>query len=159
MTEQEQIEQIWSRNMNKKHQQLEFFKDLVNHQTQTMIDQHKTICELNKLLDKATFKQTEFVYINKTAQNNAVSHNLVIEIIDPILRTYNTSKIPLIPVVDINQEQPIVNILSTKSNKNYILIKVEILVKQSRSEKILLHNKQNHTTRFISPQELNLYKE
>ena len=144
--------------MNNK-QQLEFFKDLVNHQTQTMIDQHKTICELNKLLDKATFKQTEFVYINKTAQNNAVSHNLVIEIIDPILRTYNTSKIPLIPVVDINQEQPIVNILSTKSNKNYILIKVEILVKQSRSEKIFLHNKQNHTTRFISPQELNLYKE
>lgn len=142
-----------------KNQQLEFFKDLVNHQTQTMIDQHKTICELNKLLDKASFKQTEFVYINKTAHDNKVSHNLVIEIIDPILRTYNTSKIPLIPVVNINQEQPIVNILSTKSNKNYILIKVEILVKQSRSEKILLHNKQNHTTRFISPQELNLYKE
>lgn len=142
-----------------KNQQLEFFKDLVNHQTQTMIDQHKTICELNKLLDKASFKQTEFVYINKTAHDNEVSHNLVIEIIDPIRRTYNISKIPLIPLVDINQEQPIVNILSTKSNKNYILIKVEILVKQSRSEKILLHNKQNHTTRFISSQELNLYKE
>ena len=131
-----------------KNQQLEFFKDLVNHQTQTMIDQHKTICELNKLLDKASFKKTEFVYINKTAHDNEVSHNLAIEIIDPI-----------IPLVNINQEQPIVNILSTKSNKNYILIKVEILVKQSRSEKILLHNKQNHTTRFISPQELNLYKE
>ena len=144
--------------MNNK-QQLEFFKDLVNHQTQTMIDQHKTICELNKLLDKASFKQTEFVYINKTAHDNEVSHNLVIEIIDPAMRTYNISKIPLIPLVNINQEQPIVNILSTKSNKNYILIKVEILVKQSRSEKILLHNKQNHTTRFISPQELNLYKE
>ena len=142
-----------------KNQQLEFFKDLVNHQTQTMIDQHKTICELNKLLDKASFKQTEFVYINKTAHDNEVSHNLVIEIIDPAMRTYNISKIPLIPLVNINQEQPIVNILSTKSNKNYILIKVEILVKQSRSEKILLHNKQNHTTRFISPQELNLYKE
>ena len=145
--------------MNKKHQQLEFFKDLVNHQTQTMIDQHKTICELNKLLDKASFKQTEFVYINKTAHDNEVSNNLVIEIIDPIRRTYNISKIPLIPLVNINQEQPIVNIFSTKSNKNYILITVEILVKQSRSEKILLHNKQNHTTRFISPQELNLYKE
>ena len=144
--------------MNNK-QQLEFFKDLVNHQTQTMIDQHKTICELNKLLDKASFKQTEFVYINKTAHDNEVSHNLAIEIIDPAKRTYNISKIPLIPLVNINQEQPIVNILSTKSNKNYILIKVEILVKQSRSEKILLHNKQNHTTRFISPQELNLYKE
>ena len=142
--------------MNK---QLEFFKDLVNHQTQTMIDQHKTICELNKLLDKARFDKTEFVYINKTAHDNEVSHNLVIEIIDPIRRTYNISKIPLIPLVNINQEQPIVNILSTKSNKNYILIKVEILVKQSRSEKILLHNKQNHTTRFISPQEFNLYKE
>ena len=146
--------------MNKNQQQLEFFKDLVNHQTQTMLDQHKTICELNKLLDKASFKQTEFVYINKTAQNNTVSYNLMIEIIDPVLRTYNTSKIPIFPSgVDINQEQPIVNILSTKSNKNYILIKVEILVKQSRSEKILIHNKQNHTTRFISPQELNLYKE
>ena len=142
-----------------KNQQLEFFKDLVNHQTQTMIDQHKTICELNKLLDKASFKQTEFVYINKTAHDNEVSHNLVIEVIDPAMRTYNISKIPLIPLVNINQEQPIVNILSTKSNKNYILIKVEILVKQSRSEKILLHNKQNHTTRFISTQELNLYKE
>ena len=142
-----------------KNQQLEFFKDLVNHQTQTMIDQHKTICELNKLLDKASFKRTEFVYINKTAHDNEVSHNLAIEIIDPAKRTYNISKIPLIPLVNINQEQPIVNILSTKSNKNYILIKVEILVKQSRSEKILLHNKQNHTTRFISPQELNLYKE
>ena len=142
-----------------KNQQLEFFKDLVNHQTQTMIDQHKTICELNKLLDKARFDKTEFVYINKTAHDNEVSHNLAIEIIDPATRKYNISKIPLIPLVDINQEQPIVNILSTKSNKNYILIKVEILVKQSRSEKILLHNKQNHTTRFISPQELNLYKE
>ena len=140
-------------------QQLEFFKDLVNHQTQTMIDQHRTICELNKLLDKARFDKTEFVYINKTAHDNEVSHNLVIEIINPIRRTYNISKIPLIPLVNINQEQPIVNILSTKSNKNYILIKVEILVKQSRSEKILLHNKQNHTTRFISSQELNLYKE
>ena len=140
-------------------QQLEFFKDLVNHQTQTMIDQHRTICELNKLLDKARFDKTEFVYINKTAHDNEVSHNLVIEIINPIRRTYNISKIPLIPLVNINQEQPIVNILSTKSNKNYILIKVEILVKQSRSERILLHNKQNHTTRFISPQELNLYKE
>ena len=143
-----------------KNQQLEFFKDLVNHQTQTMIDQHKTICELNKLLDKASFKQTEFVYINKTAQNNTVSYNLTIEIIDPAMRTYNISKIPIFPInIDINQEQPIVNIFSTKSNKNYILIKVEILAKQSRSEKILLHNKQNHTTRFISPQELNLYKE
>ena len=144
--------------MNNK-QQLEFFKDLVNHQTQTMIDQHKTICELNKLLDKARFDKTEFVYINKTAHDNEVSYNLTIEVIDPAMRTYNTSKIPLIPLVNINKEQPIVNILSTKSNKNYILIKVEILVKQSRSEKILLHNKQNHTTRFISPQELNLYKE
>ena len=146
--------------MNKKHQQLEFFKDLVNHQTQTMLDQHKTICELNKLLDKASFKQTEFVYINKPANNNEVSYNLMIEIIDPVLRTYNTSKIPIFPTnIDINQEQPIVNVFSTKSNKNYILIKVEILVKQSRSEKVLIHNKQNHTTRFISPQELNLYKE
>lgn len=142
-----------------KNQQLEFFKDLVNHQTQTMIDQHKTICELNKLLDKARFDKTEFVYINKTAHDNEVSHNLTIEVIDPAMRTYNISKIPLIPLVNINQEQPIVNILSTKSNKNYILIKVEILVKQSRSEKILLHNKQNHTTRFISTQEFNLYKE
>ena len=142
--------------MNK---QLEFFKDLVNHQTQTMIDQHKTICELNKLLDKASFKQTEFVYINKTAHDNEVSHNLAIEIIDPEMRTYNISKIPLIPLVNINQEQPIVNVISTKSNKSYILIKVEILVKQSRSERILLHNKQNHSTRFINPQELKLYKE
>ena len=146
--------------MNKNQQQLEFFKDLVNHQTQTMLDQHKTICELNKLLDKATFKQTEFVYINKTANNDEVSYNLMIEIIDPILRTYNTSKIPIFPTnIDINQEQPIVNVFSTKSNKSYILIKVEILVKQSRSERVLIYNKQNHTTRFISPQELNLYKE
>ena len=146
--------------MNKNQQQLEFFKDVVNHQTQTMLDQHKTICELNKLLDKASFKQTEFVYINKTAHNDEVSYNLMIEIIDPILRTYNTSKIPIFPTnIDINQEQPTVNIFSTKSNKSYILIKVEILVKQSRSERILIHNKQNHSTRFISPQELNLYKE
>ena len=71
-------------------QQLEFFKDLVNHQTQTMIDQHRTICELNKLLDKAHFDKTEFVYINKTAHDNEVSHNLVIEIINPIRRTYNS---------------------------------------------------------------------
>lgn len=146
--------------MNKKHQQLEFFKDLVNHQTQTMIAQHKTIYELNRILDKATFKQTEFVYINKTTNNNnEVSYNLTIEIIDPVLRTYNISKIPLIPNIDINREQPIVNVISTKSNKTYILIKVEILVKQSRSEKILIHNKNNHSTRFINPQELKLYKE
>ena len=142
-----------------KNQQLEFFKDLVNHQTQTMLDQHKTICELNKLLDKASFKQTEFVYVNKTANNDEVSYNLIVELIDPILRTYNISKIPLIPDVDINREQPIVNVLSTKSNKTYILIKVEILDKQSRSEKIFLHNKNNHTTRLINPQELKLYKE
>ena len=142
--------------MNK---QLEFFKDLVNHQTQTMLAQHKTIYELNRILDKASFKQTEFVYVNKTAQNNTVSYNLTIEIIDPILRTYNIPKIPIIPNVDINREQPIVNVISTKSNKSYILIKVEILVKQSRSERILLHNKQNHSTRFINPQELKLYKE
>lgn len=147
--------------MNKNQQQLEFFKDLVNHQTQTMLDQHKTIYELNRILDKASFKQTEFVYINKTTNNNnEVSYNLTIEIIDPILRTYNISKIPIFPTpIDINREQPIVNVLSTKSNKSYILIKVEILVKQSRSERILLHNKNNHTTRFINPQELKLYKE
>lgn len=144
--------------MNTK-QQLEFFKDLVNHQTQTVIAQHKTIYELNRILDKARFNKTEFVYVNKTAHNDEVSYNLTIEIIDPILRTYNISKIPLIPNVDINREQPIVNILSTKSNKSYILIKVEILVKQSRSERILIHNKQNHSTRFINPQELKLYKE
>ena len=144
--------------MNTK-QQLEFFKDLVNHQTQTVIAQHKTIYELNRILDKARFDKTEFVYVNKTAHNDEVSYNLTIEIIDPILRTYNISKIPLIPNVDINREQPIVNILSTKSNKSYILIKVEILVKQSRSERILIHNKQNHSTRFINPQELKLYKE
>ena len=144
-----------------KNQQIEFFKDLVNHQTQTMLDQHKTIYELNRILDKASFKQTEFVYINKTTNNNnEVSYNLTIEIIDPILRTYNISKIPIFPTpIDINREQPIVNVLSTKSNKSYILIKVEILVKQSRSERILLHNKNNHTTRFINPQELKLYKE
>ena len=145
--------------MNKNQQQLEFFKDLVNHQTQTVIAQHKTIYELNRILDKARFNKTEFVYVNKTANNDEVSYNLTIEIIDPILRTYNISKIPLIPNVDINREQPIVNILSTKSNKSYILIKVEILVKQSRSERILIHNKQNHSTRFINPQELKLYKE
>ena len=144
--------------MNNK-QQLEFFKELVNHQTQTVIAQHKTIYELNRILDKAHFDKTEFVYVNKTAQNDEVSYNIIVELIDPVLRTYNISKIPLIPDVDINREQPIVNILSTKSNKTYILIKVEILVKQSRSEKILIHNKQTHTTRFISPQELNLYKE
>ena len=147
--------------MNKNQQQLEFFKDLVNHQTQTMLAQHKTIYELNRILDKASFKQTEFVYINKTTNNNnEVSYNLVIEIIDPVLRTYNISKIPIFPTpIDINREQPIVNVLSTKSNKSYILIKVEILVKQSRSERILLHNKNNHSTRFINPQELKLYKE
>ena len=143
-----------------KNQQLEFFKDLLNHQTQTMIDEHKKIYELNRILDKAHFDKTEFVYVNKTAQNNTVSYNLTIEIIDPILRTYNISKIPIFPSgVDINQEQPIVNVLSTKSNKTYILIKVEILVKQSRSERVLIHNKQNHSTRFINPQELKLYKE
>ena len=147
--------------MNKHQQQLEFFKDLVNHQTQTMLAQHKTIYELNRILDKASFKQTEFVYVNKTTNNNnEVSYNLTIEIIDPILRTYNISKIPIFPTpIDINREQPIVNVLSTKSNKSYILIKVEILVKQSRSEKILIHNKNNHSTRFINPQELKLYKE
>ena len=142
-----------------KNQQIEFFKDLVTHQTQTMLDEHKKIYELNRILDKAHFDKTEFVYINKTAQNNTVSYNLTIEIIDPILRTYNISKIPIIPSVDINREQPIVNVLSTKSNKTYILIKVEVLVKQSRSEKILIHNKNNHSTRFINPQELKLYKE
>ena len=146
--------------MNKNQQQLEFFKDLVNHQTQTMLAQHKTIYELNRILDKAHFDKTEFVYINKTTNNNnEVSYNLVIEIIDPILRTYNISKIPLLPNIDINREQPIVNVISTKSNKTYILIKIEILVKQSRTEKILLHNKNNHSTRFINPQELKLYKE
>lgn len=145
--------------MNNK-QQLEFFKDLLNHQTQTMIDEHKKIYELNRILDKAHFDKTEFVYVNKTAHNDEVSYNLTIEIIDPILRTYNISKIPIFPTnIDINREQPIVNVLSTKSNKTYILIKVEILVKQSRSERILIHNKQNHSTRFINPQELKLYKE
>lgn len=144
-----------------KKQQLEFFKDLVNHQTQTMLDQHKKIYELNRILDKAHFDKTEFVYVNKTTNNNnGVSYNLVIEIIDPVLRTYNISKISIFPTpIDINREQPIVNVISTKSNKSYILIKVEILVKQSRSERILLHNKNNHTTRFINPQELKLYKE
>ena len=146
--------------MNKNQQQREFFKDLVNHQTQTVLAQHKKIYELNRILDKALFKQTEFVYVNKTAHNDEVSYNLTIEIIDPILRTYNISKIPIFPTnIDINREQPIVNVISTKSNKSYILIKVEILVKQSRSERILLHNKQNHSTRFINPQELKLYKE
>ena len=147
--------------MNKHQQQLEFFKDLVNHQANLLAQQHKTIYELNRILDKASFKQTEFVYINKTTNNNnEVSYNLTIEIIDPVLRTYNISKIPIFPTpIDINREQPIVNVLSTKSNKSYILIKVEILVKQSRSEKILLHNKNNHSTRFINPQELKLYKE
>ena len=146
--------------MNKKQQQqLEFYKGLLDQRVNVIAQQHKTICELNKLLDKARFDKTEFVYINKTAQNNTVSYNLTIEIIDPILRTYNISKIPIIPNVDINREQPIVNVISTKSNKSYILIKIEILVKQSRSEKVLIHNKQNHSTRFINPQELKLYKE
>lgn len=145
--------------MNKHQQQLEFFKDLVNHQTQTMLAQHKTIYELNRILDKAHFDKTEFVYVNKTAHNDKVSYNLMIEVIDPILRTYNISKIPFIPNVDINKDQPIVNILYTKSNKNYILIKVEILVKQSRREKILIYNKQNHSTCFIDPKDIKSYKE
>ena len=81
--------------MNKNQQQLEFFKDLVNHQTQTMLDQHKTIFELNRILDKAHFDKTEFVYVNKNAQNDGVLYNLVVELIDPVLRTYNISKISI----------------------------------------------------------------
>ena len=144
--------------MNNK-QQLEFFKDLVNHQTQTMIDQHKTICELNKLLDKAHFDKTEFVYINKTAQDNKVSYDLVVEYINPTKHTYNISTTSLVPKsIDINEEQPIINIASTKSNDKYILIKVEILDKQSHSYRFYIYNKQYNTTRYITPSEANIYK-
>ena len=134
---------------------IKLLEALISHQERIIIKSQEKNEELHKLLDKAHFDQTEFIYINKTAHDNEVSYNLMIDIIDPIRRTYNTSKISIIPNVDINQEQLNIDILSIKSNDKYILVTVEITDKQ----KTFLHNKHNNTTRLVTPQELNLYKE
>lgn len=141
--------------MNKK-KTLEY---LMNLQGKSIIALHDRIIELNKILDKARFDKTEFIRINKTSYDNLVSYNLMIEVIDPRLRTHTISKIELISDIDINREQPVVNILSTKSNSKYILIKVEVLDKELGCEKVFIYNKHTHVARLITPQELKLYKE
>lgn len=141
--------------MNKK-KTLEYLMDL---QGKSIIALHERIIELNKILDKAHFDKTDFIRINKTSYNNLVSYNLIIENIDTRLRTHTISKIELISDIDINSEQPVVNILSTKSNSKYILIKIEVLDKQFSDEKVFIYNKHTHVTRLITPQELKLYKE
>lgn len=141
--------------MNKK-KTLEYLMDL---QGKSIIALHDRIIELNKILDKARFDKTEFIRINKTSYDNLVSYNLMIEVIDPRLRTHTISKIELISDIDINREQPVVNILSTKSNSKYILIKVEVLDKQFGCEKVFIYDKHTHIARLIMPQELKLYKE
>lgn len=141
--------------MNKK-KILEYLMDL---QGKSIITLRERINELNKILDKARFDKTDFIRINKTSYDNLVSYNLIIENIDTNLRTHTITKVKLIPDIDINREQPVVNILSTKSNSKYILIKVEVLDKQFGCEKVFLYNKHNHVTRLITPQELKLYKE
>lgn len=135
---------------------IKLLEALISHQERIIIQSQEKNEELHKLLDKAHFDQTEFIYINKTAHNDEVSYNLMIDIIDPIRRTYHTSTISIIPNVDINQEQPNIDILSIKSNDKYILVTVDI---QLSYKKTFLHNKQTHTTRLVTPQELNLYKE
>lgn len=141
--------------MNKK-KILEYLMDL---QGKSIITLRERINELNKILDKARFDKTDFIRINKTSYDNLVSYNLIIENIDTNLRTHTITKVKLIPDIDINREQPVVNILSTKSNSKYILIKVEVLDKQFGCEKVFLYNKHNHVIRLITPQELKLYKE
>ena len=138
---------------------IKLLEALISHQERIIIQSQERNEELHKLLDKAHFDQTEFIYINKTAHNDEMSYNLMIDIIDPIRRTYNVSKIVLLPEIDINKEQPIANIVSTKSNDKYILITVEIIDRQLHYEKVFLYNKEANTTRLITPQELNLYKE
>ena len=138
---------------------IKLLETLISHQERIIIKSQEKNEELHKLLDKAHFDQTEFIYINKTAHDNEVSYNLMIDIIDPIRRTYHTSKISIIPNVDINQEQLNMDILSIKSNDKYILVTVDIIDKQLSYKKTFLHNKHNNTTRLVTPQELNLYKE
>ena len=141
--------------MNKK-KTLEYLMDL---QEKSIIALKDRINELDKILDKAHFDKTDFIRINKTSYDNLVSYNLMIEFIDTSLRTYTISKIKLIPDIDINSAQPIIYIRSTKSNSNYILIKVTVLDKQFGGEKVFIYNKYTHVTRLITPQELKLYKE
>ena len=139
---------------------IKLLEAVINHLERTIIKSQEKNEELHKLLDKAHFDQTEFIYINKTAHNDEVSYNLMIDIIDPIRRTYHTSKISIIPEsININQEQLNIDILSIKSNDKYILVTVEIIDKQLSYKKTFLHNKQTHTTRLITSQELDLYKE
>lgn len=138
---------------------IKLLEAVITHLERTIIKNQEKNEELHKLLDKAHFDQTEFIYINKTAHDNEVSYNLMIDIIDPIRRAYHTSKISIIPNVDINQEQLNIDILSIKSNDKYILVTVEIIDKQLSYKKTFLHNKQTHTTRLVTSQELNLYKE
>ena len=141
-------------------QQLEFFKDLVNHQTQTMLAQHKTIYELNRILDKATFKQTDFVCIKKRSDRDLVFYDLVVEYLNPTKHTYNISTTTLNPLgININEELFIANILSTKSNNKYILIKLEISGKRTHTERSYIYDKQNNSTRYITPSEASIYKE
>ena len=128
-------------------------------QEKSIIALKDRINELDKILDKAHFDKTDFIRINKTSYDNLVSYNLMIEFIDTSLRTYTISKIKLIPDIDINSAQPIIYIRSTKSNSNYILIKVTVLDKQFGGEKVFIYNKYTHVTRLITPQELKLYKE
>lgn len=130
-----------------------FFQSLV-------LKRDKTIYELNKILDKAAFKQTDFVYIKKRACKNLVFYDLVVEYVSQAKRTYNFSTTTLFPLgISINQEQPIINVLSTKSNAKVILIKVEILDKHSRSYRSYMYDKQNNSTRGITSSELEVYTE
>lgn len=140
-----------------------FFRSYTHKQQKTIDElqktisaKQKTIQDLHLLLDKASFKQTDFVYIKKRSDRDLVFYDLVVEYINPTKHTYNISTTSLVPKgIDINEEQPMINIASTKSNDRYILIKVEILDKQSR---FYIYNKQNNTTRYITPSEANIYK-
>ena len=144
--------------MNKKY--IEFLKPYILAQERMIEDQRNRLDELNKIIDTAQFNKTEFVHINKTTNNDLVFYNLEVSVINPIRRTFRTSKINLIPEGrNINKSQPTIKILSTKSNDKYILINIEIIDKQIHYERTYLYNKDTYLMKFISPQELNLYKE
>lgn len=144
-----------------------FFSSYIHKQQKTIEElqrtisvKEKTIQDLHLLLDKATFKQTDFVYIKKRSDRDLVFYDLVVEYINPTKHTYNISTTSLVPKgIDINEEQPIINVLSTKSNNKYILIKLEISGKRAHTERTYIYDKQYNTTRYITPSEASIYKE
>lgn len=59
----------------------------INELEKTISVQQKTIQDLHLLLDKASFKQTDFVYIKKRSDRDLVFYDLVVEYINPT-KTY-----------------------------------------------------------------------